>query len=170
MTLAATVMGLSARAAGVRKPVGRLQVVDRSSLNWLYITYNTVEELVRVTRGGKTRPAAMAAYKWRSPLVLDVWLRPGNRFQSDRPLTVDSVRQAFVEQQRWEAPHPPGTQFNIDRRTRLDVASPHRLRFTLPERDGLLVGKLRAMHIMDAQFWEDLGFGYAREQSGEGHW
>lgn len=80
------------------------------------------------------------------------------------------MRQAFVEQQRWKAPHPLGTQFNIDRRTRLDVASPHRLRFTLTERDGLLVGKLRAMHIMDAQFWEDLGFGYAREQSGEGHW
>jgi len=37
--------------------------VDRSSLNWLHLTYNTVEELVRVTPGGKTRPAAMLGYR-----------------------------------------------------------------------------------------------------------
>lgn len=163
--------GLLSRITGGRRPpVGRLIVVDRSALDWLYITYNTVEELVRVTPGGKTRPAAMLAYRWRSPLVLDVWLRRGNTFHSGRPVTADSVRQAFAEQQRWNAPHPPGTQFNIDKRTRLDVLGPHRVRLTLPERDGLLVGKLRAMHIMDASFWEDLGFGYARELSGEGHW
>jgi len=151
--------------------VGTLKVVDRSSLNWLYITYNTVEELVRVTPGGKTRPAAMQGFRWRSPLVLDVVLRPGNRFQSGRPVTTGSVLQAFHEQQRWQAPHPPGTHFNIDHRTRLEALGPDRLRFTLPEPDGLLVGKLRAMHIMDADFWEDLGFGYARtEATGEGHW
>ena len=102
--------------------------------------------------------------------MFDVWLRPRNRFQSGAAVTAESVRRAFSEQQRWQAPHPPGTQFNIDHRTRLDVLGPHRLRFTLAERDGLLVGKLRAMHIMDARFWEDLGFGYARELSGEGHW
>lgn len=39
---------------------GVLRVVDPSPLNWLYVTYNTVEELVRVTRGGKVRPAAMS--------------------------------------------------------------------------------------------------------------
>jgi len=166
-----TAAAVRRRVPGLRPaPTGRITVVDRSSLSWLYLTYNTVEELVRVTPGGKTRPAAMLGYRWRSPLVLDVWLRPGNRFQSGSPVTVESVRQAFDEQQRWSAPHPPGTQFNIDRRTRLDVLGPHRLRFTLAERDGLLVGKLRAMHIMDARFWEDLGFGYARELSGEGHW
>ncbi len=171
MTLVGSAADVAARATGLRKPVGTLNVVDPSSLNWLYIAYNTVEELVRVTPGGKTRPAAMLAYKWRSPVVLDVWLRPRNRFQSGRAVTTGSVVQAFTEQQRWSSPHPPGTQFNVDKRTRLDVLSPHRLRFTLPERDGALVGKLRAMHIMDARFWEDLGFGYARDEStGEGHW
>lgn len=29
------------------EPVGTIHIVDLSSLNWLYITYNTVEELVR---------------------------------------------------------------------------------------------------------------------------
>ncbi len=63
MALVGSAADVAARATGLRKPVGTLNVVDPSSLNWLYITYNTVEELVRVTPGGKTRPAAMLAYK-----------------------------------------------------------------------------------------------------------
>ncbi len=33
-------------------PKGAIHVVDRSPLNWLYITYNTVEELVRPDKNG----------------------------------------------------------------------------------------------------------------------
>jgi hypothetical protein len=42
-----------------REPVGTVHVVDPSPLNWVHITYNTVEELVRVTTQGKIRLAAM---------------------------------------------------------------------------------------------------------------
>ena len=44
---------------GVRgtEPAGTIHVVDPSPLNWLWITYNTVEELVKVSRQGKPRPA-----------------------------------------------------------------------------------------------------------------
>lgn len=170
MSIANTIKGTAARAAGVAKPVGSITVVDRSKLNWLYITYNTVEELVRVTPGGKVRPAAMRAYKWPGPQTLDVWLRKNNYFHTGAPVTTASVEQAFHEQLRWIAPHPPGTHFNIDRATRLEVLGDSHLRFHIPAPDGLFVGKLRAMHIMDASFWEDLGFGYARDESGEGHW
>ena len=34
-------------------PRGTVHVVDGNPLNWLYITYHTVEELVRVTKQGK---------------------------------------------------------------------------------------------------------------------
>lgn len=47
------------------QPRGTVHVVDPSPLNWLYVTYNTVEELVRVTPGGKVRPAAMRWYRWK---------------------------------------------------------------------------------------------------------
>jgi len=115
-----------ARAGRLRQPVGTVNVADTISLNRLYITYNRVEELVRLTLGGKTRAAAMRAYKWRSPLVLNVRLRPGNRFRP-AALTAGSVRQAFEEQQRWQAPHPPNTHFNVDKRIPLQVLGPHRL-------------------------------------------
>ena len=152
------------------EPAGTLHVVDPSPLNWLYITYNTVEELVRVTRGGKIRPAAMRAYRWRDDRTLEVRVRPGERFPDGEPLTAATVKRSFDEQQRWQAPHPPGTHFNIDPRVRCEVASQRTVRFHLPEPDGLVIGKLRATHLMSTRFWEEVGFGYARQGSGEGHW
>ena len=40
----------------------------------------------------------------------------------------------------------------------------------LPQVDGLVLGKLRATHVMSERFWRDLGFGYEREKTGEGNW
>ncbi|MDQ3607868.1 MAG: hypothetical protein M3459_03070 [Actinomycetota bacterium] len=80
------------------------------------------------------------------------------------------MTRSFDEQIRWTAPHPPGTHFNIDPRTRCEVLGEHRVRFHLPEPDGLAIGKLRATHVMSTRFWEEVGFGYERNGTGEGHW
>ena len=147
-----------------------MRVVDPNPLNWLHITYNTVEELVRVTRAGKVRPAAMTAYRWRDGgRTLQVTLRP-NTFADGTALTPASVQRAFREQFRWESPHPPGTQFNIDRRAVLQVVDDRTVRLHLPRRDGLVLGKLRATHVMSERFWAEVGFGYAENLTGEGHW
>jgi ABC-type transport system substrate-binding protein len=159
---------LTGRVCG--KPRGRVRVVDPSPLNWLYITYNTVEEPVRVTHRGKVRPAAMRGYRWRGRRTLEIRVRPGDRFADGTTLTADSVRRALEEQFRWEAPHPPGTHFHIDRRSRVEIVDAHTVRLHMPEVDGLVLGKLRATHVMSDRFWADLGFGYARNRSGEGHW
>jgi len=151
-------------------PAGVIHVVDPSPLNWLWITYNTVEELVRVTRQGKVRPAAMRWWRWVDPRTLDVRVRRGERFPDGEPLTAESVRRAWEEVSRWQAPHPPGTHFNLDPRTRVQVTGPRTVRFHLPEPDGLALGKLRAMHLMSTAFWNGPGFGYERQGRGEGHW
>jgi ABC-type transport system substrate-binding protein len=153
-----------------RPAPGVLRVVDPNPLNWLYVTYNTVEELVRVTRQGKVRPAAMSRYRWRNDRTLQVTVRGGERFADGSVLDADAVRRSFDEQTRWVSPHPPGTHFNIDRRTRAEVVDERTVRLHLPQPDGLALGKLRATHIMNERFWRDLGFGYARERSGEGNW
>lgn len=165
-------MSVVQRLAGVvrGRPRGAVRVVDPNPLNWLYITYNTVEEPVRVTRQGKVRPAAMRRYRWRDERTLDVTLRRDERFADGTRLDAESFRRSFDEQIRWVAPHPPGTHFNIDQRTRAEVVDSHTVRLHLPEADGLALGKLRATHVMDERFWRDLGFGYERDKSGEGHW
>ena len=152
------------------EPVGVVHVVDPSPLNWLYIQYNTTEELVRVSSDGHIEPAAMSGYHWANDRTLEVDVREGERFPDGEPLTAATVKRAFEEVMRWTAPHPPGTQFNLDPRTRCEVTGTHALRFHFPEPDGLALGKLRAMHLMSTRFWEDIGFGYARHGSGEGHW
>ncbi|CAN5562960.1 hypothetical protein BH24ACT14_BH24ACT14_00970 [soil metagenome] len=159
-----------AAMAGHPRTAGAVTVVDPNPLNWLWITYHTVEELVRVTKQGKVRPAAMRRYRWIDDRTLQVRLRRDERFADGEPVTADSVKRAFDEQVRWVSPHPPGTHLNIDRRTRCSVSGPHTVRFHLPEPDGLVLGKLRATHVMSSRFWRDLGFGYARDESGEGHW
>ncbi len=90
-------------------PVGTVNVVDPSPLNWLHITYNTVEELVRLTTQGKIRPAAMRRYRWADDRTLDVRVREGERFPDGEPLTAHTVKRSFEEMMRWTAPHPPGT-------------------------------------------------------------
>ncbi len=106
---------------GQYTPVGTIHVVDPSPLNWLYITYNTVEELVRVSPEGITVPAAMESYRWEDDRTLEVDLREGERFPDGEPLTASSVKRGFEEVTRWAAPHPPGTRFNIDPRTRWEA-------------------------------------------------
>ncbi|SDX83153.1 hypothetical protein SAMN05661080_01366 [Modestobacter sp. DSM 44400] len=165
-------MSVLQRLAGRARPVprGTLRVVDPNPLNWLYVTYNTVEELVRVTRQGKVRPAAMRAYRWRDGgRTLQVILH-ANQFADGTRLDSGSVHRAFTEQFRWESPHPPGTQFNIDRRSAVEVVDDRTVRLHLPEQDGLVLGKLRATHVMSERFWRDLGFGYSLHGTGEGHW
>lgn len=87
-------------------PKGMIYVVDRSPLNWLYITYNTVEELVRADKNGHLVPAAMKSYKWVDDYTLEIKLRE-NKFQDGEPVTVQSVKRSFEEMMRWRSPHPP---------------------------------------------------------------
>ncbi len=151
-------------------PAGTVHVVDPHPLNWLYITYNTVEELVRADRDGMIEPAAMENFRWIDDRTLEVDVRGGERFPDGEPLTAHSVKRAFDEVMRWAAPHPPGTQFNLAPGTTIEVTGERGVRFHFPEPDGLALGKLRAMHIMSRGFWDGPGFGYERQGSGEGHW
>ena len=152
------------------EPAGTVHVVDPSPLNWLYITYNTAEELVRVNPAGHIEPAAMTDYRWVDDRTLELDIRKGERFPDGERLTAMTVKRSFDEVMRWRAPHPPGTQFNLDPRTRCEVTGLHTVRFHFPEPDGFALGKLRAMHLMSTRFWDTIGFGYARNGTGEGHW
>ena len=150
-------------------PQGEIRVVDRSPLNWLYITYNTVEELVRTDEKGHIVPAAMKTYRWVDDLTLEIKLRE-NVFQDGERVTVEIVKKNFDEMMKWRSPHPPGTQFNQYVGTRMEIIDDETLHIISPKPDGMTLGKLRAMHIMNSRFWDTIGFGYARQGHGEGHW
>ena len=51
---------------GSRTPLGTVNVVDPHPLNWLYVTWNTMEEPVRTDEKGNIVGAAMEAVLWES--------------------------------------------------------------------------------------------------------
>jgi ABC-type transport system substrate-binding protein len=137
-----------------RPPAGTIHVVDPSPLNWLFITWNTMEEPIRVDQDGRVVNALATGARWLDDRTLELELRRGVRFQDGEPFTAHSIKQNFDEMQRWAAPHPPGTWINFPPESVAEVVSDHTIRFRFP----------------GSAFWRDVGFGYAKLGSGEGHW
>jgi ABC-type transport system substrate-binding protein len=155
---------------GGRTPVGTVNVVDPHPLNWLYITWNTMEEPVRTDERGHMVGAVMEEAHWTDEKTLEIIVRRSIRFQDGEECNAHSIKRAFEEMQRWKAPHPPGSNLNIHPETVAEIVDDYKLRINFPEPDGLVLGKMRGMHIPSTRFWEDIGFGYKKLGTGEGHW
>jgi len=153
-----------------RTPVGTIHIVDPHPLNWLYITWNTMEEPIRTDVQGHLTGAAMEESRWVDDTILEVRMRRGVRFQDGEACNAHSFKRAFDEVQRWKAPHPPGTSLNFHPDTRLELLDDHTLRMHFPQPDGLILGKFRGFHFASSRFWDELGFGYKKLGTGEGHW
>jgi ABC-type transport system substrate-binding protein len=151
-------------------PAGRLKVVDLSSFNWLYVLFNTIEEAVRADQRGRITNSLAKEIKWINSTTLQVHLREGVIFHNNEPFNADVVQKAFEEVKPWIAPHPPGTWLNLPEETTLEKLDSYTVRFHFSKPDGLAIGKLRAHHYPNQAFWKELGFGYKKFGSGEGHW
>ena len=155
-------------AAGARGPAGTVDIVDPNPLNWLFITWNTMEEPVRTDERGHIVGAVMEDSRWADEKTFEVGVRRGLRFQDGEDLNAQHVKRAFDEVQRWKAPHPPGTSLNFHREAMAAVVDEHKVPLRFPEPDGLVLGKFPEMHVPSTRFWEE-GFGYRKNGTGEGH-
>src|SRR5437899_134043 len=89
-----------------RPPAGTIHVYDPSPLNWLFITWNTMEEPIRVDQDGRVVNALAVDARWPDECTLELDVRQGVRFQDGEPFTAHSIKLNFDEMQRWVAPHP----------------------------------------------------------------
>jgi len=153
-----------------RPPVGTIYIFDPSPLNWLFITWNTMEEPIRVDQDGRTVPALSTDARWPDDHTLELSLRTVVRFQDGEPFTAHSIKQNSDEMQRWIAPHPPGTWLNFPQESVCEVVDDYTVRVHFPGPAGLALGKMRGFHIASSAFWREQGFGYTKLGSGEGHW
>jgi ABC-type transport system substrate-binding protein len=120
------------------EPVGTVHVIDPSPLNWLFITWNTMEEPIRIDEGGRVVYALAESSEWLDDRTLELRLRRDVRFQDGEHFTAHNVKQNFDEMQRWAAPHPPGTWLNFPApESTAEVVDDHTVRFHLPGPDGL---------------------------------
>ena len=142
--------------------------MDPNPLNWLFITWNTMEEPVRTDERGHIVGAVMEDSRWADEKTFEVDVRRGLRFQDGEDLNTQHVKRALDGVQRWKAPHPPGTSLNFHPEAMAEVVDEHKVRLRFPETDGLVLGKFRGMHVPSTRFWEE-GFGYRKNGTGEGH-
>ena len=62
-------------------PIGTVHVVDPHPLNWLFVTWNTMEEPVRTDHDGHIVLALAEEAVWRDDGSFAVTVRAGARFQ-----------------------------------------------------------------------------------------
>lgn len=167
-------LGLAASAppasAAEWGPENTVTIVDPSPVNWLSITWNTMEELLRVDHEGNPQPALAESWKWVDDKTIEFKLREGVTFQDGEKFDAKVFRKSFDEVQKWENPHPPGAFLNFDKKTKLEVVDDHTVRFVFPETDGAAMMKFRGMHVGSSAFWEQLAFVDKETKSAEGHW
>jgi ABC-type transport system substrate-binding protein len=151
-------------------PAGTIYVVDPSPLNWLYVLFNTMEEAVRADHEGRIIPSLASNLIWIDNTTLELELRNGVVFHNGQSFTSDDVKENFDQIEPWFAPHPPGTWLNLPKGRKLEVVDTYTVRLHFPKPDGLALGKLRGYHFANTLFWQQLGFGYAKLGTAEGHW
>ncbi len=147
-----------------------ITVVDLSPLNWLSVTWSTMEELVRVNENGHTVPTLAESWKWLDDKTLEFKLRKGVTFQDGEPFDAKVFRRSFDEVQKWKAPHPPGAFLNFDPQTKLTVVDDYTIRFEFPAPDASAFMKFRGTHIGSTKFWDSGGFVSKKTGTAEGHW
>lgn len=169
---ASLILSLPAGTGGrpADKDPSTITVVDFSPLNWLSITWSTMEELVRVDKDGRLAPGLATSWRWLNDRSIEFQLRKGVTFQDGEKFTAQSVRRSFDEVQRWNSPHPPGAFLNFPKATKLEVVNDYTIRFIFPRPDAAALMKFRGMHIGSTKFWNELGFIDKRKGTAEGHW
>jgi ABC-type transport system substrate-binding protein len=168
---AAVGVGLGVAAAGpaIAKDYPTVTVVDPSPVNWLWITWNTMEEALRVDHNGRTQPALAESWTWQDKKTMKLDMRDDVMFQDDSPFESAVFKRSFDEVQKWESPHPPGAWLNYAKAAKMTTPDDDTVVFNTAEVDGATVTKLRGMHVGSQKFWNQGGFNTA-EGSSEGNW
>ena len=94
-TALALTLGVSAANAAVNDVV---TVVDPSPVNWLWITWNTMEETVRVDKNGQSTPSLAEKQTWLDDKTLQIKLRKNVAFQDGEKLTASFIK---VQKSTW---------------------------------------------------------------------
>ena len=147
--------GLNATSAAANDVV---TVVDPSPVNWLWVTWNTMEETVRVDSNGRSTPSLAEKQTWLDDKTLQIKLRKNVEFQDGEKLNAQTFRRSYDEVQRWVNPHPPGAFLNFAKDSSMEVVDDHTINFKFSEPDGSAIMKLRGMHVGSTRFWNVLAF------------
>ena len=140
-------------------PRGELRIVDKSPLNWIWISLNVFEHLIELDKDGKLVPRLATGWQWRNERTLEVTLRQGVKFHNGEVFDAEIVKLNWEENTRLQQPHGTGPYWNFKPGSRLEIIDPHTVRFVFPEPDGGAMARLVLMHLGNRQFLRELGWG-----------
>ena len=150
-------------------PRNTVTVVDPSPVNWLSITWNTMEEANRVDHDGIGQPSLARSWQWLDGETLELKMRDAV-YQDGETFTPEMFKLGFDKVQEWTNPHPPGAFLNFSRDASCEVVDGETVRMRFPGGDSAAVMKLRGMHLPSTRFWNEWGFVDPKTGSAEGHW
>jgi ABC-type transport system substrate-binding protein len=165
LVLVLCLLGWSTSSIGEQPsaPRGELRIVDKSSINWVWIALNVFEHLVELDKDGKLVPGLATGWRWLDDLTLEVTLRQGVTFHNSEVFNADIVKLNWEENTRLRQAHIPGEYLNFKPGSKLEIIDPQTIQFVFPEPDGGVLAKLSIMHIGNRQFYREVGWG-------EKHW
>ena len=171
----AVALGLAASAtiahgAVTYGPDNTVTVSDPSPVNWLSVTWMTMEEANAVDLEGKDVHALAESWKWLNPTTLELKLRKDVKYQDGTPFTAKNMKTAFDKVNEWKSPHPPGKFLNYAKGSEMKIKDDYTIDLLLPEPDSAALMKLRGMHVPSNAFWDKLGFVDKKTGTAEGHW
>ena len=159
-----------ASAATTYGPDNTVTVSDGSPVNWLSVTWMTMEEADRVDLAGRTEYALADSWTWVNPTTLELKLRKDIKYQDGTPFTAKNMKTAFDKVNDWSRPHPPGKFLNWAKGSEARIKDDYTVDIVLPEPDSAAFMKLRGMHVPSNAFWDKLGFVDKKTGSANGHW
>jgi ABC-type transport system substrate-binding protein len=146
-------------AQEVTTPRGELRIVDKSRLNWAWVTFNVFEHLMELSKDGTLVPRLATGWQWLDDRTLEVTLRQGVTFHNGEGFDAEIVKLNWQENTRLRQPHRAGAYMNFKPGSRLEIVSPQLVRFIFPEPDGGALAKISLMHMGNRQFYQELGWG-----------
>ena len=154
-------LGWGSNGLGEERPTprGELRIVDKHQANWASLVFNVFEHLVELNPDGTLVPRLATGWQWLDDRSVEVTLRQGVTFHNGEVFDAEIVKLNWDENTRLRQPHRSGTYMNFKPGSRLEIVTPHIVRFIFPEPDGGALEKLVAMHMGNRQFYRELGWG-----------
>jgi ABC-type transport system substrate-binding protein len=144
-------------------PRGEIRIVDKSPLNWIWITWNVFEHLIELDADGNQIPRLATGWRWLDDRTLEFKLRPGVTFHNGEKFDAEIVKLNWEENTRYAQPHLPGAYLNFKPGSKLEIVDRETVRFRFPEPDGAALTKISLMHMANREFYQKVGWG-------EKHW
>lgn len=140
-------------------PRGELRVVDPHPANFGSIVFSVFEHLLETDKDGQLVPRLATGWQWLDDRTLEVTLRQGVTFHNGEVLDAEIVKLNVKETVKLRHPFHFTEYLRFAPGLRMEVLTPHTLRFHFPAPDGTALAKLTYIHIANRQFYRELGWG-----------